>query len=155
MWRKSKNTDEETQDFISRQVRKWTRGSWLNKAAESIAVALAKLLIRPKDGMAKVSFIAGLCSAPHGQVCKGCDADGSCPSTYATCTTYNALMGCRGLCPHPSGWWYTSDPVGFRTKCTDCVSSFVQPYTQGNWCYKGAHIGGEYVICGCRSTLLY
>ncbi|WDH96212.1 hypothetical protein PUW24_18805 [Paenibacillus urinalis] len=158
MWRNPKNKDEQIQDYISRQVRAWNHAHGLkkvmNKAAGAIAAALARLFIRDR-GTAQISYLSGGCFPPHGQLCRDCGSDGACPSTYVTCTTYNALMGCRGLCPHPSGWWYTSDPVGFRSKCTDCVSQHVKPYTPGNWCYQGARINGEYVICGCQSTLLY
>lgn len=155
MWRKPINQDEQTQDSISSITRRWTRKTWLNRISQNIALILAKILINPREDVANISFLSGACAPPHGQFCSGCGADGSCPSTYVTCTTNNSLNGCKALCPHPSGWWYTSDPVGLRAKCMDCVSQYVHPYSGNTSCYKGAQIAGQYVICGCKSTVLY
>lgn len=152
---KTVSKDERTQDSISRITRKMTRRTWLNRFSQYLAVSIAKLLIQPQEDIARISFLPGACAPPHGQYCSGCGADGSCPSTYVTCTTNNALQGCRALCPHPSGWWYTSDPVGSRAKCMDCVSQYATSFSSNSLCYRGAQIAGQYVICGCKSTIVY
>ncbi|MBY0161449.1 hypothetical protein V4V36_01140 [Paenibacillus lautus] len=156
MWRKPESKDEETQVLISRVTRKMNRKTFLNKFAQRTAEALAKVLVRPDDDdIVKISFAAGPCRPPHGQYCTGCGSDASCPSDYVICTPKTVINDCKGLCPYPSGWWYTSDPVGHRAKCQDCISQYVHPYVGRDWCYQGARVYGRYVICACRSTEMY
>jgi|GEM_PF-1546655 len=155
MWRKPANKDEEAQAVISRLTRKANRVSSLNRFAQKTAELLARILLRPEEKLVHISFAAGPCRPPHGQYCSGCGADASCPPDYIICTPKSVITDCKGLCPYPSGWWYTSDPPGQRAKCQDCISQYVHPEFGMKGCYQGAHIYGRYIICACRSTFTY
>lgn len=151
----SSNRDENMQARISRATRKINRRTILNQFAQKTAEMLARAFLSPEESLVPGSFAAGPCRPPHGQYCSGCGADASCPSDYVVCTPNTVITDCRGLCPYPSGWWYTSDPVGQRAKCQDCISRYVHPTFDKEGCYQGAHIDGRFVICACRSTIMY
>ncbi len=148
--------DSKTQTFVASMQRKISRRNFINKLAVATAGLVAILIINPRDGLQMALAHGTPCAPPHGQMCSGCRlSNGTCPTSYSTCTRSNAPCG-TGLCPYAGGFWYSEGGSSGHI-CRDCKLDIAGPADPPHFsrCDRGAKVSGRYVLCACRSTTHY